>query len=378
MKIGFDALAANNRSGSGLYTKQLLLALSGLDRENEYFVFSSTRPQALGMQDTPPNFRFVKTRFFSNAFKPIWTQTLLPVHCRRYGLDLLHVPQFVAPVWGSVPLVVTIHDVAYRVFPETIARSRLMLYNRIVPRVAARARAIIADSEGAQRDVSRILGIASERIRVIPLGVGEDFFNPISKGDVDFVKRKFALQRDYILAVGTLEPRKNLETLIGAFDVLCRKGCEVELAIVGRPGWKYGSVLKLANSPTMDNRVKFLGFVSRSDLPALYQGASAFAFPSLYEGFGLPILEAMASGAPIVASGIAVALELLKREGTGLTVEPHDVQAWADALEDIVTDTELASFMGANAREEARNYTWERTAQQTLELYGDLVGSNNC
>jgi len=372
MKIGIDALAADNRSGSGVYTWQLLRALSRIDSENEYHLFLGVSPKVLDIVPWPANFIPHRVLLDKTALRPLWVEGILPLRAQWLGLDVLHSPQFVGPFWGKTPLVVTIHDVVYERFPETVRRLHRSFYRTVVPRVVGHAKRIITDSRCSQKEIADIFHIPEESLAVIPLGVAKEYFRPIASAEVASVREKYHLFEDYILAVGTLEPRKNLVTLLRAFAQLRERGIEAELAVIGRPGWNYRSVMALSDSETFVDKVTFLGFVPFEDLYALYQGASAFAFPSLHEGFGLPLLEAMASGAPVVASGIPTSLDLLNREGSGLMVEAMDVKGWADALEDILRDKELAAHLGRTGRAVARSYTWERTARETLSVYKSL------
>lgn len=373
MKIGFDALAADNRSGSGVYCRQLLRALARVDSRNEYHVFLPGHPEELGLEPLSSNFLFHRLLVRSRLMRPLWVQTMLPLHARRLGLHLLHVPQFVAPLWGSTPLVTTIHDVVYEVFPETVRTTHRFFYQKLVPKVIGRCAAIITDSTQSSKEICQTFSLDPQRLTVIGLGADEQFFRQRSHDEIQAVTQRYQLPQQYILAVGTLEPRKNLVTLLRALAVLRTRGMQPFLAIIGRPGWNYKSVLALADSDQLVESVSFLGFVPECDLYCLYQGASAFAFPSLHEGFGLPLLEAMASGLPVVASGIPTSLDLLRKEGTGLMVDAHDIEGWANALEDILNDKELTTHLGGNARAAAQSHTWERAARATLKVYEQAV-----
>jgi len=375
MRIGFDALCVDNQSGSGIYARELLLALSRQDSTNEYHVFLPDNPANCGLDNLSSNFCTHIAHTAKRFIRPLWVQTILPLRTRK--LDLLHVPQFAAPVWGKAPLVVTIHDVAYEVFPETIPILRRKFYRTVVPRAAQRAAKIIADSDGSKREISEILDVQPEKIATIPLGVSQDFFERQPDERIASLRREYGLTGKYVLTVGTLEPRKNLPTLLRAFANLRQQGWTAKLAIVGRPGWDYRQILTLAESEALAGAVVFLGFVPRSDLPAIYQTALAFAFPSLHEGFGLPLLEAMASGIPVISSGIDSALELLKEEGTGLMVEAKDVRGWTDAIEDVLKDSELARHLGTHAKQAARKYTWDITARKTIQVYESVSGKSS-
>lgn len=370
MKIGIDALAVDNRSGSGIYTCELLAMLARIDRRNEYYIFVPHRFNALPDSLCAENFHLHPVRLLHPGLRPLWVQTVLPLRAKSLRLDVLHSTQFSAPVRSPVPLVVTMHDVIYKMFPETLRRSRLAYYRFIVPKVAQRCKYLITDSQGAKNDIVRELKIDPSKVKAIPLAASEEFNNTISEEQTQRVRETYSLPEQYILSVGTLEPRKNLSTLIDAFMKIAQDFPSTNLVIAGRAGWGYEKLFPDEQSNhSFRDRIQFLGFVPKADLPVIYRLASVFAFPSLYEGFGLPLLEAMMSGTPVVASGIPTSLELLKTEGTGLVVEPKDVQGWAQAMEDVLRDKELSSCLAANGKQAASVYSWERTAESTLAVY---------
>jgi glycosyltransferase involved in cell wall biosynthesis len=276
-----------------------------------------------------------------------WYLALLPRAAARDGVDVLHCPTFRAPFRSRVPLVVTIHDVAVVRHPSAFNRWTRSYSAFALPRVARAAARIIVGSEFSKSEVVELLRVPEERVRVVPYGVGEPFQaeGPASEGD-------------FVLAVATLEPRKNLRRLVEAFRLADLDG--YELRVVGAPGW--GDVR------VGGERVRWLTGVGDQELARLYRGASCVAYVSLYEGFGLPVLEAMASGASVVAPSGPPFREFA--EGVAVGVDPLDTDSIAVGLRRAV---EQRDELGPLGPERAREFTWERAAQETLEAYREVA-----
>jgi glycosyltransferase involved in cell wall biosynthesis len=267
-----------------------------------------------------------------------------PVDLRRRarGLDVLHCPSFRAPVGARVPLVVNVHDLAVLRFPEAFNRWT-RTYSRIfVPRVARAAQSVIALSEFMKREIVERLGIPDERVRVVPPAV-----------DVPFVAQGERADGDYVLAVGTLEPRKNLPRLAAAARL-----AGVELRVAGSRGWGNVDV----------TGVRLLGFVPDDELARLYRGALCVAYTSVYEGFGIPVLEALACGAPVVTSAGTAMAEVA--DGAGVLVDPHDTEAIAAGLQEAI---ERRGELGARGPERARAFTWRASAEAVVSIYRELA-----
>jgi glycosyltransferase involved in cell wall biosynthesis len=272
----------------------------------------------------------------------LWYPVALPRSART--LDVLHCPTYRGPVVDGAPLVVTVHDLAVFRHPDAFNRWSRWYGPRVVPRVLRRARIVIAVSEFTTRELVDVLGIREEKIRVIPNAVEETFTRdgPAADGD-------------YVLAVGTLEPRKNLPRIV---DAARRAG--VELRVVGAPGW--GGV------EVGGNGVRWLGHVPDEELARLYRGARCVAYPSLYEGFGIPVLEAMACGTPVVTSRGGATEELA--DGAAVLVDPHDPAAIAAGIERATWQREELVQRGL---QRARAFTWEAVAEATVAVYEEAV-----
>jgi glycosyltransferase involved in cell wall biosynthesis len=240
-----------------------------------------------------------------------------------------------------------------------------------VPRSIARADVLLADSESTRRDLIELLRVPEDRVFVVYAGV-EARFRPEPDPDDAARRQRYALERPYILSVGTLQPRKNYRRLIQAFHRLAQEyGVSHDLVIAGGKGWLYDDVYATIDALRLEGRVRVLGFVDDDDLPALYRGADAFAFPSLYEGFGIPVLEAMGCGTPVVTSNVSSLPEVAG--DAALQVPPDDVDALADALWRSISDTALRQVHRTRGFEQVARFTWRRAAEDLLGVYARIA-----
>ena len=294
---------------------------------------------------------------------------------RRAGLDVVHDPMGISPFavprrLGPYRRVVTIHDMIPFVYPETHARLTNILFQRYIPRTLRYVDRMITDSEASKRDILRFFDIPESRVQVIACGVSARF-RPVPAVECEQARQRHGLRQPYILTLGALQARKNLGGLFEAYAELRRRGLRHQLVVVGKKAWKTEGIFRTLTALGLEDDVVLTGYVDDVDLPALYSGASAFAFPSLYEGFGLPPLEAMACGTPVVTSNTSSLPEVVGE--AGIMVDPHDVQSLADALERVLTDPALASTLRERGLERARRFTWERAARAHLEIYAELA-----
>ena len=301
-------------------------------------------------------------------------QVSFPLACRRF--DLAHVPYFGSPLFPTTPTVVTIHDLIPLILPAYRGSLLVRAYTRLVAAAARRADAVIADSQASKRDIVRLLGMPSHRVHVVYLAASEHFRPVKDAALLEAVRRKYGLPDRYILYLGGFDCRKNVATLIQAFAHLpiCRPA-DLKLVIAGRLPERdtpfFPNPRRLAEELGLEERVVFTGWVAEEDKPALYSGAMAFVFPSLYEGFGLPVLEAMACGALVLASDRASLPEVVG-EG-GLLVDPTDVDGLAAAMERLLTDEGLRAELRERALAQAAKFSWEKTARETLAVYRKAV-----
>jgi glycosyltransferase involved in cell wall biosynthesis len=299
-------------------------------------------------------------------------QAGIALYARRLGLDLVHDPTgAMALLLARAPRVLTIHDAIPYVYPQTSTRLDWLIYRVWLPLAVRAASAVITDSAHSREDILTHLPVAPERVAVVPLAADRRF-RPLPLAQVEPVLRHYGLQRPYILYVGALESRKNLPRLLEAYALLRAWSPRWRLMIVGAAKWKFSPIFDAVQRLGLEGHVDFTGYVADEHLPALYAGADLFAFPSLYEGFGLPVLEAMACGAPVVTSNTSSLPEVAG--DAALLVDPTDVRQIAQAMWLVLSQPALAAELRARGLARAAQFTWKRTARETIAVYERVLG----
>lgn len=356
------SVAASYRSaGINGYIQNLIRHLPGADPGFRYTVFLSERGYA-GTAGLTLSFSRLPTH--RPAVRFLWEQAVQPWVVRRNGLDLLHSPALVGPMLGGRPFVVTVHDLSYYLYPETFRaanRSYLQLLGRQSVR---RARRVIAVSQSTKDDLVKHYGLPATRVDVVYHGVDEAFC-PLPAEEVATFRARQGLPERFLLFVGTLEPRKNVVRLVEAYAILPQTS--PPLVLVGGKGWFYEQVFRRVEELGLASRVHFAGYVPAADLPAWYNAAEVLVYPSLYEGFGLPLLEAMACGTPVISSTASSLPEVVG--DAGLLVDPVDVEGLAAAMERVLRDASARERMRAAGLHRAQRFTWEDAARQTVASY---------
>jgi glycosyltransferase involved in cell wall biosynthesis len=308
----------------------------------------------------------------------LWQRLRLPVPVQTLTgpLDLFHSPDFVLPPTAGVPAILTVHDLSFLRVPQFFVPGFREYLEGAVKRAVGRARHILADSASTRRDLIELMAVEPARVSVLYPGV-EARFQPIQDPiELGQVCARYGLPDRFVLGLSTLQPRKNFDGLIKAFQrLLSEQGNDPEIAglhlvIVGGKGWMYEEMLTLVEHAGLGNLVHFPGFAADEDLPALYSLASAFAFPSWYEGFGLPVLESMACGTPVVAADNSSLPEAVGE--AGLMVDAGDTEALADALGCLMKDSVLRERLMVAGRKQARRFSWADAGRQLLQVYQGL------
>ncbi len=372
--VAIDYTAAlEQRGGIGRYVRELVRALAQQDDETDYRLFVAGQ-RAGGLPPPPgPNFHWCPTRLSNKWLARLWHRMRLPIPVEHWtgAIALLHAPDFtLPPVRKGTRTLLTVHDLSFVRAPEGATPALRAYLNRVVPRSVARADHILADSEATRRDLIDLYHVPPEKVSVLYSGVEERFTPVRDEAKLRAVRARYGIgEGPFILSVGTVQPRKNYARLIEAFRRLDR--INLRLVIAGGRGWLDETLYAQIETPELQERVRFIGFVADEDLPALYSAASVFAYPSLYEGFGLPPLEAMACGVPVVASDAASLPEVVGE--AGLLVDPYDVDALAEALARVLDDETLRRTLIAKGHEQARRFSWAAAARQLLEHYAALL-----
>jgi glycosyltransferase involved in cell wall biosynthesis len=365
-KVGFDLSVADiNQAGTGIYASNLFRALQSMENDIEYQAFSWEDSNAAPASEKSMRpLRAVRRHF-------LWPHLILPHRVRKANVDVLHMPANIAPLRLPCPTVVTILDSIPIITPQNFPFFFRNYFRILNPRAARTAARIITISENSKRDIVRHLNIPPEKITVTPLAPGSEF-HPASAEEKERVRKKYDLD-EFILTVGTLEPRKSIPLLLESLALLKQKGAPCFLAHAGSSGWLGDEATNCVKRFGLSNSVRFLGFVPKEDLVALYSSARVFAFPSIYEGFGLPVLEAMACGCPVIASNSSSIPEIV--QDAGILIDPGDPELLADAILRLLKNPGFAKELSEMGLQRAAQFSWRKCAEQTQDVYRQVFSS---
>jgi len=366
VKVAFDiSILDFDRAGSATYARQILEHVEKMDGVEAVIPLRSGAGAGGAL-----------TRRLRHLWQDLlWSPFLSPVLAARRGADILHCTAYRAPLLSGLPRVVTIHDVYPLQNPGSFRLWWAWYFRWFVAAAAARADCVITSSAISAREICSSWGIDETRVRVIHYGVGAVFERPPAPAQVARVRREQGLPPRYFLFVGSLEPRKNFSGLLAAARELRQAGRDCRLVMVGPRGWRNRTLQEEVAGATEEGWVSSLGFVRDEDLAALYAGARALVMPSLHEGFGFPIIEAMGCGCPVIA-GRAGSLPEIAGDA-GLVVDPGDTAAIAAAMARVDDDDALHADLTRRGRERAGRFRWERCARETVELYRELLDRTN-
>ncbi|MGB0871972.1 MAG: glycosyltransferase family 4 protein [Solirubrobacterales bacterium] len=295
----------------------------------------------------------------------------LPRRVTKAGVDLLHCPSSLVPGELDIPAVITLYDVLAWDHPEWLYRANVAQIKMRMPKAIARGVHVITSSHYSKRRIIEVFDIPEDRVSVTVLGLDQRFSSEPGADD-SATRSRLGIERPYLLTVGTLQPRKNVEAAIAGFELIADEHPDLDLVLVGARGWDDSALIGRIEASPVSDRVRILGRVSDDELLALYRGAECFVFPSRYEGFGFPPLEAMACGVPVVSSGATSLAEIV--EGVGVVIDPEVPQEIADAVEAILGDPALRERMVSAGIEHAAQFTWARCADETIAVYEEVAG----
>ncbi len=370
MKIGIDyTSAATQGAGIGRYTRELMRALLARPSANRYSFFYASRNRIDQSAISNQQSAIHRLPFHDKWLMRGWQRLRLPVPVELIvgQVDLFHSPDFtLPPTLPGVPTLLTVHDLSFIRDPDSAWPSLRAFLNKAVPRSVRRATHVLADSQATRDDLIELFNTPAEKISVLYSGVEARFAPVRDESEVERVCTKYQLPRPFILSVGTLQPRKNYGRLIEAFASLASE-MPHHLIITGGKGWLYETIFEQVRRSGLEGRVHFPGFVDDADLPALYSAADFFAYVSLYEGFGLPLLEAMACGTPVIGSNTSSLPEVMGE--VGLQVDPRSVTEIARAMRQMIDQPELRGRSIELGLARAKTFTWDRAAQELLALY---------
>ncbi len=375
MRIGLDGFPLlTPRAGVGHYTFELARSLALLAPSDAFELVAPGPFPGSIIEDIrrncPDNLRAVTVEA-NSIRRRRWWAVGLPLYLRKASLDLFHGTNYEVPLWSKRRSILTIHDLSILLHADTHRADLARRARRRLPVMARSASMIITPTESVKREVSERLKVDPEKIVVTPEAPRRGFQRMASE-EVAETKQRLGVEDEFLLFVGTIEPRKNLLTLVRAFDQILRQTSRrPQLVVVGAEGWLMDELIAFIKQSSISDRLRLTGYLDDDDLRALYSSCTVFVYPSIYEGFGLPPLEAMACGAPVIASNIATFRETLG--SAAQLFEPNDVEALASSIVEILDDDDRRRTFSHRGLEQAAKFSWERTAQLTLEVYREVM-----
>ena len=366
MNVGIDFTSAAQPAGIGRYTRSLVGALAAQNPSDRFSLLTPRQhPQTLQEFLSFPNVTRRELPVSERILARFWHRLRLPLFADLLvgGADVFYAPDFALPPLWRAPGVITVHDLSYRLFPDSYPDSLRTYLETVVPHSVARAELVLVDSAATQRDLVAAYQVDPAKVSVLYCGVDPVFRPQDSQAARQAVRQRYGIEPPYFLSVGTIQPRKNIARTIAAMKGVVESGLPHHLVHVGRPGWLHEDILNAPREHRVSDRVHFLtGVDSDDDLATLYCGAGAFVFPSLYEGFGIPVLEAMACGTPVITGNISSLPEVAG--DAAILVEPSDVNAIGEALVRLATCESTREQLIAGGKKRAARFTWKRAAEE--------------
>lgn len=365
MLIGIDGNEANvkDRVGSGQFAFEVIHHLAIIDKKNSYIIYLKEKP----LSDLPREDKRLKYQVFGP--KKLWTQFALPLRLfLGEKVDVFFSPSHYAPRFSSVPRVITVFDLSFVFFPELFRKSDLYQLEAWTHYSVSKAKAVITISKSSKKDIQRHYNIPTSKIFVCYPGYDKKLFRPVlDQKLIKSVKKKYKIEGDYLFFLGTIQPRKNLIRLLDAVKGLKN----IKLVISGKKGWLYEEFFQKVG--TMGDRVIVTDYAEEKDLPALFSAAKAFVLPSLYEGFGIPVLEAMACGCPVVVSDVSSLPEVVS--DAGILIDPNSTKSIKEGIEEVLNDSDLARDLSQKGIVQSQKYSWEKCAEDILAVLKSVAKS---
>ncbi|HEY6802255.1 MAG TPA: glycosyltransferase family 1 protein [Pyrinomonadaceae bacterium] len=373
MHIAIDAHSVGaGLGGNETYATNLIEALAEIDQVNRYTLYVTKKEAVERFANRWPN---VQLRVTLPHTPLVRIPLTLTIELRRRPVDILHV-QYTAPPFTPCPVVNTIHDLSFEHLPETFKRRSWRQMRLTIRRSAQAAAHIITDCNFSRDDILKTYKLPSDRVTAAPLAASSRFNSVTDKTELERVRRKYGIDGDYILTVGSIQPRKNIPRLIRAFALLCNEhqlDPVPRLVVVGKRAWLYEDTMAEAASSSVGDKIIFTGYVAEHDLPAIYSGARCFVYPSYFEGFGIPPLEAMRCGTPTITGDRTCFPEIIG--DAGVLVDPFDERAILNGIVKVLTDKNLREDLVVRGLKRANSYDWKKTAQQTLSVYEQVYAA---
>lgn len=370
MKIGIDGRAAKWYRGTGIgtYTYELINFLGKTPNNFNYYVHL---PENITFPSYN-NIEYIST--IENTKNNFWDEVKIPNNIDNLNLDLYHIPQngIGLPINKDCSYIITLHDIIPCKLPETVSNKFLSIFNKYIPKIISNSKAIITVSEFSKKDISKTFNYNPENIFVTPLA-SENIYRPLDKNlSKQLIKENYGINDDFILYVGGFSPRKNILGIIEAFSLFKENYKKnIKLVIAGMKGFSYEIYKNKVNELSLDNSVIFPGFISMEFMPYLYNACELFVYPSLYEGFGLPPIEAMSCGVPVIASNITSIPEVVGN--SAMLINPRDIVELSQAMLEILNNIELKNTLISLGLKRSSQLTWQNTVKNTIDAYKSIL-----
>lgn len=375
MLIGLDGLPLISlKTGVGHYTFELAQSLAAAHPIDEFQLISpfdllDLSSGAEWHQHCPPNLHSVSTR--PTLLNKRWWAIGLPLYAKRHRLTLFHGTNYDVPLWGGTPTVLTIHDLSSLLWPDVHEKKLVRRARRRLPLMARAATMIITPTESVKREVCTHLAVQPGKVTVVP-EAARPIFQRIELEQAAQVRKRLGVKDDFLLFVGTIEPRKNLITLVRAFEEVVRTTpLRPQLVVAGKEGWLVRELFDYIKKSSISDYLLFTGYLTDADLAALYSSCKIFIYPSLYEGFGLPPLEAMACGAPVLTSQIPSIQEVVGE--AACLVEPTNVERLSESIIELLTDAARRRWLSHAGTRRSAQFSWQKAASLTFEVYREAI-----
>jgi glycosyltransferase involved in cell wall biosynthesis len=361
------------RMGAGVYAYNLIKEISKLDVNNRYYLLIQNDDKAFddyySINLIPIK---VKHRFFRNfLFRFFLEQIYIPYIIIIKKINIVHSLHYSFPLLCfNARRVVTIHDMTFFIMPEVHLKFKRIYFRLFIRLALTLKNSIICVSDSTKKDLLNLKKEVKNECTTIPLGKSEIFRNDYSLAEINVVKNKYNIHGNYILFIGTIEPRKNIETLIKSFYKFNKHVFNYELVIVGKKGWYYDNIFALIEELHIEDKIIFTGFILEEEKPILLNGSSMFVYPSLYEGFGIPVLEAMACGTPVITSNLSSLPEVAGNAAK--LIDPKNIDELEAAMLNIVNDVDYAKKLAEKGIKQSKKFTWQNTALKTVEIYNNI------
>ena len=369
MKIVINALGPSKvKAGIGNYLSNLINKLSIVDKKNKYIIFASSENKIF-YKTQNKNFFIIDIGFWgrNNLLRIFWEQLILPVKLLEHKADILFSPGFVCPLIKAVKYITVIHDMTFFSHPQVHTFFKKLYFPFMIKRSVKRSEKIIAISYNTKKEIIKYIKIPPEKIVVTHLSANK-FSKSNIKDEKKFLSEKYNIKSEYLLFVGMIEPRKNLDLIIEAFKKFSDK--TIKLVIVGKKGWMVDDLFEKIKLKNLDEQIIFTGFVPDNELEIFYKTAKVFLYPSLYEGFGIPVLEAMTTGCPVITSNISSLPEVAG--DAAILIDPENSEELSDAVNKLINDVKIREELVKKGFENTKKFSWKKTAKQTLLVFEEV------